>query len=133
MAAVIHYRMEFGKNNVFMIQAGNNTNTPERGELPAKRRGQTLFGKKITHEVLSKALAAGGEIRVTKLTDNYSFKDLLKKEDETVIPLFGEDTKGRIHVFSEESRVTPQPGWSVINITSPGRDKHHGDSQSPAQ
>ena len=116
--AAKHYWMEFGANNIFTI----GINPPENGTADAKSAykhgGQRLFGDTATHEVLAGLLAAGGEVKTTPLTDEFSYADYRQQQDEKRIPLFALDPGGRIHPLTDASEVAPQADWKIIGLSA---------------
>lgn len=124
VASVMHYRMEVGRNNVFIVQSKAQEKTSERTRLPVQRQGQTLFGSRITYAYMASVLSQGGEIRTTKLTEHFGFNEFLEKHERLPVPLFAIDFKGNVHVFCEEQRIDPKPKWSIIyllNVETSGR------------
>jgi NhaP-type Na+/H+ or K+/H+ antiporter len=119
VAAVMHFRMELGPNNVFVLQSREDEKVPEKQKVTPRRRGRTLFGKEITFATLADMLAQGAEIRTTKLTENFTFADFCEKNRDKALMLFALDIKGRALVFTSERKITPGAGWSVISLVKP--------------
>ncbi len=122
VAAVMHYRMEVGRNNVFIIQSKPKEKVSERARLPAQRKGKTLFGSKVTYAYMASALSLGGKIQTTKLTERFGFNEFLEKHKQLAVPLFAIENKGKIHVFCEEQRIEPKPKWSIIYLLAVADD-----------
>ncbi len=125
LAAVLHYRMELGKNNVYILQSkpDNGSKKSQNGSL---RRGKRLFGAEVTYETMESALAAGATVKITDLTDAFGMAELLETHGEEMIPLFAIDEHEHIHVFSAEQEVEPEADWSVISLvpeTAVSQDK----------
>lgn len=117
VAAVMHYRMEFGRNNVFIVQAKTGDELMTRQKLSPQRSGEILFGSEVTYTYLAAILARGaGEIRTTKLTENFGFVAFFEKHGKRAVPLFAIDPKGRFSIFTEKRRISPGAGWSVIYL-----------------
>jgi len=114
--SAMHFRMELGANAIYVLQSKPENKVSEKLQVPIKRRGYTLFGKNVTYNKLSQMLRYGGEIRVTKLTDNFTFKHYLQKYKTAVVPLFGLDPRKRLVIFTAERKVNPGPGWSIIGL-----------------
>jgi Trk K+ transport system NAD-binding subunit len=116
VAAVLHYRMELGRNNVFMVQTKQADKTPERMSLPAQVRESIIFENKVTYAYLASLLQKGGEIRTTKLTEKFSFDQFIEKQGEQALLLFAIDTKERFHIFADKPQAKPDAGWSVLYL-----------------
>ncbi|HIJ78425.1 MAG: cation:proton antiporter [Desulfobulbaceae bacterium] len=116
VAAVMHYRMELGRNNVFMVQTKPADKTPERLNLPVQVRESIIFESRATYAHLASLLQKGGEIRTTKLTEKFSFDQFVEKQGGAALLLFAIDTKERFRIFTEKPQVKPGPGWSVLYL-----------------
>jgi len=116
VAAVLHYRNELGRNNVYVVQSGAGGKTLESKKLPARRRGKILFGKTVTYAQLAYAFSAAGVIRTTKLTGQFNYKKFKSLHGDRVLVLFMIDPKGRVHVCGENGFTDPQAGWSLISL-----------------
>ena len=116
VAAVMHFRMEVGRNNVFMIQAEPQKKVTQQLRLQARRQAKILFGNKLTYADLASALEQGGEIHTTKLSEQFGFNQFLEKHQRLAVPLFAIDHKERVDIFCEEKQLDPEPGWSLIYL-----------------
>jgi NhaP-type Na+/H+ or K+/H+ antiporter len=116
LLSAMHYRMELGANAIYVLQSKPEKKVSEKLQIPTKRRGYILFGKDVTYNTLSEMLSHGGEIRVTKLTENFTFEHYLQKYTTAVVPLFSLDPRKRLLIFTPESKIDPGPGWSIIGL-----------------
>ncbi len=116
LAAALHYRLELGKNNIYVLQAQPiDASTPKNRQKSA-RQGKTLFGDEISYASLAAAVGAGATVKTTKLSESFSFSELLQTHGPGTLPLFAIDPRERIHVFSVEEEVSPEAGWAVISL-----------------
>ncbi len=116
LAAALHYRMELGKNNVYVLQSQPAEDMSKALRVPASRRGRTLFGPEVTYDLLATAIAGGAQIRTTQLTESFGMDQLFETHGERTIPLFAIDPRERIHVFCAEQTITAEAGWSVVSL-----------------
>jgi NhaP-type Na+/H+ or K+/H+ antiporter len=116
LAAALHYRMELGKNNVYVLQSQLENGLTKNQQVSALRRGRTLFGAELTYDQFATALAAGAQIKTTQLTESFGMEQLFDTHGEKTIPLFAIDPRERIHVFCAEDQVSAEAGWSVISL-----------------
>ena len=114
--SAMHFRMELGANAIHVLQSKPEKMVSEKLQIPTKRRGSILFGKDVTYNKLSEMLKHGGEIRVTKLTENFTFKHYLQQHTTAVVPLFGLDQRKHLVIFTADREVDPGPGWSIIGL-----------------
>jgi NhaP-type Na+/H+ or K+/H+ antiporter len=122
LAAALHYRMELGKNNVYVLQSQPAEDQSKALRVPASRRGRTLFGAEVTYDQLAAAIAEGAQIRTTQLTESFGMEQLFEVHGETTIPLFAIDPRERIRVFCAEQTITAEAGWSVISLVENGHE-----------
>jgi hypothetical protein len=117
IAALMHYRMELGRNSVYMLQS-NRPN--ELGDIEAgvsvERKGKVLFGSDVTYGFLFDALTAGGEIKTSTLTEEFTYEMFVEQYPERIVQLFLIDTKGRVTIRGDNDRMRPEPGWAVIAL-----------------
>ncbi len=116
LAAALHYRMELGKNNVYVLQSQPAEDLARSLRVSASRRGRTLFGAEVTYDMLSTAFAAGAQVRTTQLTESFGMDQLFATHGEQTVPLFAIDPRERIYVFCAEQTISAEAGWSIISL-----------------
>jgi NhaP-type Na+/H+ or K+/H+ antiporter len=118
-AAMIRYRLEFGRENLFMIRAKAPGRIPDRMRLPAGGSGELLFGPQATYADLAARLSAGGGIRTTQISGKFSLSQLLMvHQGKTITLLFAVDDRERLHFFTDRRSPIPGPGWRVSYLLS---------------
>jgi NhaP-type Na+/H+ or K+/H+ antiporter len=126
VAAVMHFGMEFGRNNVFVLQREAGDRKSEKLQVMPRRRGQPLFNKGVTYGTLTEMLTRGAEIHATGLTESFSFDDFMKKHHPAPLVLFAMDGRDRLKVFTADNRIAPGPGWTVISLIIEDRSDPEG-------
>ncbi|MDH3329829.1 MAG: cation:proton antiporter [Desulfobulbaceae bacterium] len=116
VAAILHYRLELGRNNVFLIQTAPADKVTDRVTISRKINTEILFGRDITYSSLASALSEGGEVRTTKLTSEFGYDEFAQKYDSQATPLFAIDPRKRFHIVTEKKRIHPEAGWSIIYL-----------------
>lgn len=116
VAAVMHYRLELGRSNVYFIQSRRQETVAETLQLPISRRGRLLFGKEVTYKMIESALAAEAEIRSTRLTDKFTYEDFQRLHGDSALLLFIVKRKGRVVVMAEDVQEQPEPGDLLISL-----------------
>jgi len=116
VAAVLHYRLELGRNNVFLIETAPTDKITDRVTLSRKINTEILFGRDITYSSLASALSEGGEIRTAKLTSEFGYDEFAQKYDSQATPLFAIDPRERFHIVTEKKRIHPEAGWFIIYL-----------------
>ena len=112
--STMRYRLEFGEQNVYSLAAA--VDADEKHGVAPEHRGGTLFDNELTYGKLASILSKGGEIRQTKMSDEFNFDSYIATEGRQVWPMFAIDTKDRIHVFTAEAKPKPQAGWVIISL-----------------
>ncbi|WP_410680827.1 cation:proton antiporter [Avibacterium paragallinarum] len=100
----IHYRHEFDKNNIYRIRFSDDSNQTERYDIQDNYRSNWLFGKNVTYAKLASMLAKNARIKVTNLTDSYTYQDY-KATNKQFVPLYTIDDKGFISIINDEQSI----------------------------
>ena len=111
-----HFEDEFGSVNVFQLppalgpRAGEQFNQPQLGRL--------LFGRAAIFATLHAALEQGGVIRVTPLTEQFTWDAFRQRHGDGALPLMAL-RKNAVVVATVNFPLTPLPGWSVVSLFFP--------------
>jgi NhaP-type Na+/H+ or K+/H+ antiporter len=119
VASILHYRQELGRSNIYVVQTRNHEKAGDAMKLPVSRQGKILFGSGVTYRMLARALAEQGEIRTTKLTEQFRFDQFRQLHGNKAMVLFMVDGKGRVHVNGANGTLKPEPGCSLISLFLP--------------
>ncbi len=127
--AMQKYAPEFGRNAVYALPPPRDRTTTEVRTAAEEQRGNILFGGNVTYARLASALAAGGEIKATTLSEAFDYDAYREKYGNRLIPLFAISRRGNLRIFSDpEHNPVPQPGWTVISLILPERnDDQNGE------
>ena len=120
IAAAMHYRMELGRHNVFIIQSKPSCESEVRMNTPSHLKDNILFGCKITYDYLDSILSQGGSITTIKLSERSEIDKLTDEEQDNMVLLFALDLKNRLHIQTTTHRIKPEPGWRAICLIKPG-------------
>ncbi len=113
-----HFRHDFGSRHVYSVQPASSEEDNQRKELAQPLRTNILFAKDATWPKLASLLGQGARIRSTQLTEEYDFEAYRIAQKNGFVPLFALNEKGRLRIFSSDSQLEPQPGWTVIALSS---------------
>lgn len=125
MAAVMHFRMELGSKNMYMLPAKPDEHKTDKQKVPLPRKGWTLFGKDVNYALLSAMITEGAEVHATNLTETFLFDDFKKMHGYRALPLFAIDERKKIHIFTAEHQPEPKAGWVLISLISPDKTEEH--------
>lgn len=119
VAAIFHYRQEFGKNNIYALlptpATKRNNDTVKRRTMP-QLRGKTLFSDKVGYQQLLGMIERGATVRRISLEDTFDANDFHKNYGQEAVPLFGIDPRNKAHCFSTEDRLQMGKGWKIIYL-----------------
>lgn len=101
----IHYRHEFGEQKIFRLKFSDEKAKSERDTKQANFHSQWLFGKDATYTKLASMLSKKARIKITNLTDSYSFEQY-KADNKQFVPLYTLDKEGNMTVFTDKFEGT---------------------------
>lgn len=123
-------RDDFGKNNVFSLPRSQGADPAEKHALNPEYRGRTLFAPGLGYWKLSAMLAAGAQIKGTRLSPSFDFAQYCNgRPEKSVIPLFAINPKGRAIPFTLDTELQPEAGWVVIGLHQ-NQDEQAGPEQA---
>jgi NhaP-type Na+/H+ or K+/H+ antiporter len=117
--ACTYFAHQFGRREVYILPVTleqRESDTTKHGvssELPGRR----LFAPDVSLSKLLSYMSQGAEIRVTKLTDNFGYKEYQEEGDGLRIPLVAWSEKGRLAPYSPRWEQMLDGGWSVASLT----------------
>lgn len=97
----IHYRHEFGEQKIFRLKFSDEKAKSERDTKQANFHSQWLFGKDVTYTKLASMLSKKAKIKITNITDSYSFEQY-KADNKQFVPLYTLDKEGHLNVFTDK-------------------------------
>jgi len=132
--ACLRYRPEFGAGQVFTIRRNKQVLDKESEPEALELRGAYLFDEGMTLETLLDRLDEGYEIRVTRLTEDYGFDDLLVTAEDKANLLFAITPDGVVQPFADQNGFRAVKGWKIGYLARPTeaaaerkeKDKAHG-------
>ena len=97
----IHYRHEFGERNLYRLKFSEEKVKSERDDKQANFSSQWLFGKDVTYTKLASMLSRKAKIKITNITDSYSFEQY-RADNKQFVPLYTIDKEGKLHVITDK-------------------------------
>ncbi|PKQ09086.1 MAG: sodium:proton antiporter [Alphaproteobacteria bacterium HGW-Alphaproteobacteria-12] len=125
--ACLRYAREFGSGSVFQIRLA------DQAEKTSSIEGRPLFKEDITLEALDKLIAEGYQIKVTKLTEEYGFKELTEQQAGDGVMLYAISRDGVVYPFAEDRTFKAGPGWQVASLIKGDPETSAERSPSPAE
>ncbi len=113
--AAINFSKVFGSNQVFQLPSLNKKKE-EKQHVARDLKGKILFGKKNDFQYLNDLISNGYIIKSSKITEKYSYKDLIENygKDE-IIPLFV-IADGSLNPVTMETKLDIKRGQVLISL-----------------
>ena len=113
--ACVRFANDFGRNAVWSISTQHEKEATEKHKPVASQNG-TLFGPEGSYSQLAKILHKGGEIKTTKISENFDFEALCEQHP-TMMPLLAWSEKKDIVVNIGDGTFEPKPSSTVMFLT----------------
>src|SRR5699024_441219 len=113
---------EYGRTNVFKVSPYRH-DLNGMGDMVNKVGGRILFRQDLSLDDLNRKTKEHYIFRQTTITNQYTYKQYLNEKDDDTVLLYIIKPSGRMKYYSEEMRVTPEPGDKVVSLTPPVKEK----------
>ena len=113
--AAMEFASVFGRVEVYQVSPVE-TAGARRGESVPHINGRFLFADDATHGHLSFRFAHRGQIKCTKLTEEFTYDDFREMYGPTALVLFIKDEQSRLIVATADEAVQPKNGQTVIAL-----------------
>ncbi|MCA9089457.1 MAG: sodium:proton antiporter [Planctomycetaceae bacterium] len=116
----LHFAELFGRANVFQL-------TPvvavekKKDAAAAHLRLRFLFGKEATFDSLTRRMDAGQVIKLSKLSNAYTWEQFQATYPDAL--LLGTAQQRTLTLATEERKIQPQPGQTLISLVTPQPEK----------
>ncbi len=101
----IHYRHEFGEQKLYRLKFSEEKVKSERDDKQSNFQSKWLFGRDVTYTKLASMLSKKARIKITNLTDSYTFEQY-KADNKQFVPLYTLDKEGKLHVITDKFEGT---------------------------
>lgn len=113
--ACLEYRPIFGSQEVYQLQPSGSNGSET--SLLRGRLGRLLFDARATYEVLDEALRQGAAIKVTSLTDQFTFSDYRQMWGQRALPLLAYREKDKnVMIATTDAPFRPGAGWNLVAL-----------------
>ncbi len=110
------FRHQFDSRHLFSIRNGAIDSATDEEDIVPELRFNPLFREGTTWTRMASMLGQGGEIRSTRLTEQYGLEEYRARMGEGTIPLFALDEEGRLRWVTDEEKLQPGPGWVLASL-----------------
>lgn len=116
--ASLEYMHLFSRANVFQLSPSSRSHGRWQS-IPKARRGRILFGNGVTYPRLEGLFESGGVVKVTTLTDNFTFADFLEQHGKETILLFAITRDGTLKIGTEDKMLEPSNKDRIVAVVCP--------------
>jgi Trk K+ transport system NAD-binding subunit len=102
----------FGRAAVYQVATHVGPENP-KAKVAAEQRGRTLFGNETTFERMADRVEAGGVVKRTKLTEQFTMEQFRAANPGAVL-LFVAEATGAIAPVTADAPTVARPGQTVI-------------------
>ena len=117
--ACLRYRSEFDSGHVYSVRFEEENSKSEAMTTGAALRGLDLFAQGVTLQKLEQTFADGHEIKVTGLTDEFTYQDLIAQQNGQGILLYAISPEGIVFPFSPDNKFRAVDGWRIASLVKP--------------
>lgn len=117
--AVTRFRGIFGNEQIFQLSREKSKLTRMETDWQKRMSGRALFAPDLTYEVIDDSIDAGATIKVTGLTETFSFESYKEHYGSRAWPLFIIEGK-KLQVVVAESPPTPKAGQLIVSLVMKG-------------
>lgn len=114
--ASLHFRRDLERKNIYYLPTEYEQSSSHKHTISKEHRGRALFAHDACYEQLLEMLITDYEIKSTLLSEQFTYEDYLAMQAGHCIPLLAFDGKDNMHLFSPETEVKPNAGWTVISL-----------------
>lgn len=115
--ACMQFLSDFGDKRVFCLHDKVNGNTKDKHVVAQEYHGLSFLGADVSYKKLASLINQGGEIKHTKLSENFTYGDYLNKhQDSYILPLFLVDARNRVQICSDLNAFAPKEGETVVSL-----------------
>ena len=126
------YRPDFGVKRTFLLlQSKERDQQRSHRNLATALRVPLLFGEHVSWSQLASLLSKGGQVRTTKLTEDFGLEEYREQHGNEFVLMFAVTGEGRLLVFNSLDRVEPGPGWTLCAVVN-SQDEKVVDATEPA-
>jgi len=114
IAAAYHYRREFGKNNIYTLQALSEQNSSKA--TISQLRGRKMFTGNRSYAVLSKMIEKGATVNQATMKKKFDVTEFHEEFGNDAVPLFAITPKNTAHCFTDSQIPGIDEGWRILYL-----------------
>ena len=116
--SALHFQDVFESDQIFQLAAEKLDTRDDDPGMPRHLMGRELFGEKITYGALADRVNRGAELKVTKLSKEFTFDDFREEHGNDAVPLFVVTTEDKLVPITKTDSVKPAAGAKLISLVA---------------
>ena len=130
--ACVHFGRHFGRSEVYELANRTKKAPGRQGDTDDDVQGRILFGEDVTFQRLAELRDAGAEVRVTKLSKEFTYKDWRREHGEDALPMATVTEDGGIEMFTAaDGKLTPKSGQKLVGLVIPKPKEKRAPKPTP--
>ncbi|MCY0966441.1 cation:proton antiporter [Parathalassolituus penaei] len=114
--ASMWFQEEFGAQKVYRLQTSTESQQSSKHRHSEEFSGQLLFADHLTWGKFASLLSQGGQVRSTRLSEEFTFEDYQKRNGSDAMCLMCIEQDGKVTPLVSGSGTTPKAGQIVISL-----------------
>ncbi|AJQ92532.1 cation:proton antiporter [Gynuella sunshinyii] len=111
------YKHDFPENGIYALNTAAPSNN-EKAQVRKHLRARVLFAETCTWSKLSSLFSQGAEIRVTTITDEFTFARYREHWNDRFIPLYAISPDKKLKIMAADSEFDIKSGWQIASLVS---------------
>lgn len=120
--ASVHLTELFSRQDVYQLAPDRLGVMEEKSSKSHDLHGRYLYGEKVTFAELTVRFGTGHVIKISKITESYTFDAFREHYGEDALPLFVITDSGGLTPVASGAKIDPQPGQKLISLVSSETD-----------
>jgi NhaP-type Na+/H+ or K+/H+ antiporter len=113
--AALHFAHLFGREDVYQLCPWQD-DKKEEDKSPRHLRGRFLFGPDANYAHLNRRFSAGAVIKITKITEAFTYADFQDRYGTQALPLFLIEDSRTLSVTTRNNETAPKAGQTLVAL-----------------
>ncbi|MDG2126053.1 MAG: cation:proton antiporter, partial [Verrucomicrobiales bacterium] len=116
--ACLHFKHHFGTENTYHLATHDDPEKRDKTVAPTLK-GRLLFTTPKTFSDIETLHGSGATVRVTSLTESFTFDSFQSQHGGTAVPLALVTSGNQLRIFAQDAGINPAPGDQLVSLSTP--------------